>query len=104
MGIKVELDQDLEREFRELAMRRFGYSKGSIKKATETAIRQWTATESNTKGSTPRQREQGREGKSAVDLLVGLLKSAKHKSSVVEQHEIKGLWTMAAEEGRSRKK
>ena len=31
MGIKVYLDEDLEREFREFAMKRFGYSKGSIK-------------------------------------------------------------------------
>ena len=33
MGIKVDLDEELEREFRELAMKKFGYSKGSIKKA-----------------------------------------------------------------------
>jgi hypothetical protein len=34
------LDEDLEKEFRELAMKKFGYSKGSIKKATESAIKE----------------------------------------------------------------
>ncbi len=96
MGIKVDLDEDLEREFRELAMKRFGYSKGSIKKATESAIRQWTATELQIK---PSSMERKKQNKSGVDLLTGLLKDVKHKSSVVEQHEIRKLWMRSAEEG-----
>jgi hypothetical protein len=85
MGIKVDLDEDLEKEFRELAMRKFGYSKGSIKKATESAIRQWTATEIQAKPASMGSRKQKKSG---TDLLTGLLKNVKHKGSVEEQHEI----------------
>ena len=42
MSLKVDLNKDLERKFRQLAMKRFGYSKGSIKKATHHAIELWT--------------------------------------------------------------
>ena len=42
MSLRVKLDKELEKKFRELAMRKYGYSKGSIKKAIETAIREWT--------------------------------------------------------------
>ena len=93
MAIKVELDEDLEREFRELAMKKFGYSKGSIKKATETAIREWTAIETGKKVVS-----RNRKQKSGVDLLTGLLKDVKHRSSVEEQHEIRRLWIKSAEE------
>lgn len=95
MGIKVELDEDLERRFRELAMKKFGYAKGSIKKATESAIRQWTANEFGLKAGSG-QRQQGT--KSGADLLVGLLKNTRHRSSVEEQHAIGKLWAKVAEE------
>ena len=42
MSLKVDLDRDLERKFRYLAMKKFGYSKGSLKKATHHAIELWT--------------------------------------------------------------
>jgi hypothetical protein len=101
MGIKVELDERLEKEFRQLAMRKYGYSKGSIKKATETAIREWTETES---GARPRRvSEATQKNKTAVDLLTGLLKNTKHKTSVEEQHEVQKLWIKVATE-RGRKK
>lgn len=96
MGIKVELDERLEREFRQLAMKKYGYSKGSIKKATESAIREWTQAES---GVRPRQlSEERQENKSAVDLLTGLLKNTKHNTSVEEQHAVRKLWIKAAAE------
>jgi len=95
MGIKVDLDEDLEKEFRELAMKRFGYSKGSIKKATESAIRQWTSTEFR-----PSLMQSKKQKKSGTDLLTGLLKNVKHKGSVEEQHEIGKLWARAAVEHR----
>ena len=44
MSLRLELDKELERKFRELAMRRYGFGKGSIKKAAETAIKRWTET------------------------------------------------------------
>ena len=53
MSLRLELEKELERKFRELAMRRYGFTKGAIKKAAETAIRRWTEaseTQSEKKG------------------------------------------------------
>jgi hypothetical protein len=36
--IKAKIDKKLELKFRELAMRRYGYSKGAISRAVEDAI------------------------------------------------------------------
>ncbi|MGI0079926.1 MAG: hypothetical protein ACRECH_09910 [Nitrososphaerales archaeon] len=94
MAIKVELEEELERKFRELAMRKFGYSKGSIKKATEKAIKRWTEEEQR-----PRPRMPKEERKNPADLLVGLLADTKvkgKKSSVELRHEASRLWTKAA--------
>jgi len=42
MSLRIELDKEFEKKFRELAMKKYGYSKGSIKKATELALKRWT--------------------------------------------------------------
>ncbi len=83
MVIKLELERELERRFRELAMKRFGYAKGSIKKAAESAIKQWAK-----EAEIPEKRRH----RDSVGLMVGLLKNVKHKTSVEEQHGIKKLW------------
>ncbi|MBS7638058.1 hypothetical protein KEJ49_04120 [Candidatus Bathyarchaeota archaeon] len=44
-GIRIQLPRDLERLFREMAMKRFGYGKGSISRAAEEAIRMWLEAE-----------------------------------------------------------
>ncbi|MBL7169707.1 MAG: hypothetical protein ISS48_01685 [Candidatus Aenigmarchaeota archaeon] len=41
MSLRVEVDPELEREFRKNAMEVYGYSKGSIKKAATAAIKRW---------------------------------------------------------------
>ena len=41
--IRANISKDLERRFRELAMRRFGYAKGSLQKAVEEAIARWVS-------------------------------------------------------------
>lgn len=40
-GIRVQLPEELERKFREVAMRRFGYGKGALSKAAVDAFRRW---------------------------------------------------------------
>jgi len=45
--LRASIDEGLERRFRELAMRRFGYSKGSLSKAMEEAILMWISAVSN---------------------------------------------------------
>ena len=86
MVIKVDLDEKLEKRFRELAMRKFGYSKGSIKKATESAIRKWATEETAA--------EKAEKKSSSVSLIAGGLAHLKGKKTSVElQHEVKEMWT-----------
>ena len=40
-GIRLQVKEELEKKFREAAMRRFGYGKGSLSRAAEEAIRKW---------------------------------------------------------------
>lgn len=44
-GLRIQLPKELERLFREAAMKRFGYGKGSISQAAQEAIRKWLRTE-----------------------------------------------------------
>lgn len=90
MSLRVELDKELERRFRELAMRKYGYSKGAIKKATEVALRKWSGEEETMKPK--------KTSKNPVDSIVGLLGNIKHRSSVEEQHEIRKIWSKIAED------
>jgi hypothetical protein len=41
MSIRIILDKELEKRFRELAMKKFGYSKGAISRAAQEAIAMW---------------------------------------------------------------
>ncbi len=41
--VKVELDEALARKFRKRAMEKYGYKKGTIKKALEDVIRRFSA-------------------------------------------------------------
>ena len=40
-GIKVYINPKIEEEFRKTAMKVFGYGKGSLSKAAETAFKKW---------------------------------------------------------------
>lgn len=40
-GLKVYVDEELERRFRRMAMEVYGYGRGSISKAAEDAMRRW---------------------------------------------------------------
>ncbi|MHA1972285.1 MAG: hypothetical protein ACTSW1_04795 [Candidatus Hodarchaeales archaeon] len=40
-GIKVYIDESVEKEFRKTAMKIFGYGKGSLSKAAEIAFKNW---------------------------------------------------------------
>ena len=39
--IRGVVEKEIEERFRRLAMKRFGYGKGSLSKALEDALRQW---------------------------------------------------------------
>lgn len=40
-GIRLHVNEELEKKFREVAMRRFGYGKSSLTRAAEEAIQKW---------------------------------------------------------------
>lgn len=85
MSLRLELDEDLEQKFREAAMRRYGYSKGSLLKASTVAVSQWV-----------RQNETKRKVDDPVSLIKGGLKGVKGKSSVGLQHEAARIWAERA--------
>ncbi|MDO8661536.1 MAG: hypothetical protein Q7K43_06610 [Candidatus Woesearchaeota archaeon] len=79
--IKVMVDDVTEAVFRKAAMAHFGYEKGSLSKAADIALRQW---------STFGQNETIMED--PVKAIKGMLRHVK-KSSVELQHEARALWT-----------
>jgi len=80
--LRAKIDEKLERRFRELAMKRFGYGKGALSRAAEEAILRWI--------SMVEKEEVGFEG-DPVEAIDGLL-SDFDVDSVKLQHKIKGLW------------
>ena len=91
MVIRAKIDERLERKFRELAMKRFGYGKGALKKAAEEAILKWI--------STVESEEIKFEG-DPVEDIEGLL-SGININSVELQHKIKEMWMLKVAENLS---
>jgi hypothetical protein len=69
--IKVEVDEALARKFRKKAMEKYGYKKGTMKKAVEDVITKFSMT-----------------GPVDWASLRGMLKVAKNVSSVQLQHKL----------------
>ena len=84
MVLKVEFRKEIEEKFRELAMRKFGYSKGSIKKASLEAITGWIKEQS----------PEMAKSKNPIKLIEGSLSHLRGKYTSVDlQHEASKLWT-----------
>ena len=69
--IKVEVDEALAKKFRKKAMERYGYKKGTLKKAVEDLMRRFSMT-----------------GSADWASLWGTLRSARRVSSVQLQHKL----------------
>ena len=82
MSLRVQIDNKLERKFREAAMKKYGYSKGALSKAAEDAILNWL--------STAEAENPNFEG-DPVKAIEGLLKDVQI-DSVTLQHEGSELW------------
>ena len=72
----------MEKKFRELAMRKYGFYKGSIKKASEEAIQLWIQLEETVLPTI----------KNPIHLIKGIMKKIRNKSAVDLQHESSQLW------------
>ena len=83
MVLKLEFDKELEQKFREVAMRKFGYSKGSIKKAGKQALKDWINVNN----------EDLPHVKDPFKSIRGCMKHLRGKYTSVElQHEAVKLW------------
>jgi hypothetical protein len=81
--LRVQVGQEVERKFRELAMRRFGYGKGALSKAAEEAIMKWISAN---------EKENLEFRGDPVEAIVGLL-SGIDVDSVELQHDAKKTWS-----------
>ncbi len=83
MVLKVELEKELEHKFREAAMKRYGYRKGSLQKASKEALSSWVSQQST---RVPKVED-------PFKLVRGMLSELKGKTTSVElQHEAVKLW------------
>ncbi len=81
MSLRIELN-GLEEKFREKAMKKYGYSKGSLKKAAVEALHRWIG-----------EQEEIPRVKDPFPLLRGILSDLRGKVTAVElQHSAKKLW------------
>jgi len=87
--LKVQIDNKVERRFRELAMKKFGFGKGSLSEAAQEALLRWISEA---------------EGKvmefkgDPVEAIDGLLANV-NMDSVKLQHEVKKFWGSRSIEG-----
>ena len=82
MSLRVQIDEKLERKFRETAMKKFGYGKGALSRAAEEAILDWVSSS---------EKETVRFEGDPVKAIDGLLKDV-NIDSVQLQHETQQLW------------
>ena len=83
MVLKVELEKELEHKFREAAMMKYGYQKGSLQKATKEALSSWIMQQST---KVPKVED-------PFSLVEGMLSHLKGKKTSVQlQHEAAKLW------------
>ncbi len=82
--LKIQISDDVEKKFREIAMKRYGHKKGAISLAAQRALEEWTS--KGVKEEAVRTVNR-RTTKDPVDEIVGLLAHVKNKTSVQLQHE-----------------
>ena len=80
-GLRLQLREDLERRFRETAMRRFGFGKGALTRAAEQAFERWLSTA----------KEDVRFEGHPIQAIDGILDEMK-LSSVELQHSVRRAW------------
>jgi len=80
-GLRFQVKEELEKKFREAAMKRFGYGKGALSRAAEEALQKWLASISM---------EEVFKG-DPVKAIEGLLADV-NLDSVELQHLVKKMW------------
>ena len=80
-GLRLQLRDDLEKRFRETAMKRFGFGKGALTRAAEQAFERWLSTA----------KENVRFEGDPVRAIDGVLREMK-LNSVELQHSVRKAW------------
>ena len=78
--VKVHISDETEQQFRKAAMQKYGYKKGSLSEAAESALSEWSVHQGMFS-------KEMRDIKNPVAEMKGMLKHVK-KTSVQLQHEI----------------
>lgn len=81
-GLRFQVKEELERKFREAAMKRYGYGKGALSRAAEEALQKWLASI-----STEEEVFRGDPVKAIDGLLADI-----NLDSVELQHLVKKMW------------
>lgn len=78
-SVKVIIDDEVEKKFRRVAMKKFGYHRGALSEAAETALEEWTSKEDLDEAT----------AKGMGDPVSAIEGSLKHvdESSIKLQHE-----------------
>lgn len=87
--IKINVEDEVEKQFRETAMRKFGYSKGSLSTAAKDAFIYWVDKEKDILDI------RSRVKRDPIESMRGILKHVK-KTSVELQHEVGKIWAEEA--------
>lgn len=82
-GLRIQLSDKLEKLFREMAMKRYGYGKGSLSRAAEEAIQRWVVFQL--------QAEKKEFKGDPIKAIEGLLADV-HVDSVTLQHLVGKIW------------
>jgi hypothetical protein len=99
-SIKVQISDEVERKFREAAMHQFGFQKGSLSLAAESAFLSWIREREDVGRVRKLVKKEGI--RDIVSEIKGILKHVK-KTSVELQHEARKLRGKKAEEGVDRR-
>ena len=83
-NLKINIPEELDRRFRETAMKKYGYSRGALSLAAQKALEKWTSEQ--TLGEKVKDIAK-KTVKNPVDEIEGLLAHVKGKTSVELQHE-----------------
>jgi len=87
-AVKIIISDNVEMQFRRVAMKKFGYGKGALSEAADEALEEWSVREDNEHAESSREYITGLE-KDPVGAIEGLLKkeTKKRPTSVDLQHE-----------------
>ncbi|MEM2897290.1 MAG: hypothetical protein QW265_00740 [Candidatus Bathyarchaeia archaeon] len=84
--MKVQIDEEIERRFRELAMKKFGFGKGSLSEAAQEALLRWISEV---------EKEFVEFEGDPIEAIDGLLADVKIDSLKL-QHKAKKFWSLGS--------